>query len=189
VRVGFSRSVRRPVTVDVLRHAKGRRATGIRRVKRFRDRTRSFTWRARGVGAGYYTVRLRLRLPGGAVDERRAVLQRTPRRFERRPASVRRPDCRGLAAFRLGSPVFGGTTRRALAIAYRLTSAARVRVDLVRRGRIVRRLAAPRTIPGGRTQRLRVRPRGLRRASYAIRLTVRRPGANVRRVALHARGL
>jgi hypothetical protein len=190
LRVRLSRRVRRPVTVSVLRHSAGRRVLRrTKRVARFRGRTRSFTWRARGTGRGYYTVRLRMRLGGGRVDERRIVLERRRGRFVRRPASVRRPDCRLLSAFRLGAPVFGGTGARRLAVRYRLVPSARVRVDVLRGRRVVRRLARSRRAPAGRTRRLALRPRGLARGTYRVRLTIRRAGATPRRVSLRARRL
>jgi hypothetical protein len=189
VRVAFSRRARRPVTVDVIRHSSGRRAHGPRRVKRFRGRSRGVVWAARGARDGYYTVRLRLRLANGRVDTRRFVLERRNGRFARRPASVKRPDCRVLTAFSLSAPVFGGTTGRRLGVSYRLRSAARVRVDLLRGRKAVRRLAGTRRVAAGRTVRLRVRPRGLRAARHRVRLTIRRPGEAVRRVKLSAQRL
>jgi hypothetical protein len=189
VRVRLARGDRRPVRVYVLRHSVGRRVIGARVVKRFRARTRSFTWRARGVRPGYYTVRLRMRLAGGAVDERRVVLERRDGRFRRRPASVRRPDCRLLAAFRLSAPVFGGTTGRRLVVRYRLARSARVRVDVLRGRRVVKRLVRSRRVAAGRTRRATLRPRGLARATYRVRLTIRRARAAPRRVTLAARRL
>jgi hypothetical protein len=189
VRITFTRRARRSVRVDVLRHSRGATVLGARRVKRFAARSRSFTWTGGGAGPGYYTVRLRMRLAGGAVDERRFVLERRGRRFVRRPAYVRRPDCAAVAAFRLNAPVFGGTTGRRLRIVYRLTRAARVRVDLMRGGRRVRRLARTQRVRAGRTVRLAVRPRGLPRGTYRVRLTIRRGGARTRRPALTARRL
>jgi hypothetical protein len=57
------------------------------------------------------------------------------------------------------------------------------------RGKVVRRLAKLRMVRAGRTKVLTVRPRGLRRGAYRVRLTIQRPGAKPRRVALTARKL
>jgi hypothetical protein len=193
VRVTFSRRLARRVTVDVLRHSRGRRVLGIRRVARFTKRTRSFTWRARGRAAarrGYFTVRLRMRLPDGGVDERRTVLERVRGgRFVRRPPSVRRSPCRVFTRFKVHAPVFGGTDRRRLVVHYALARTASTRVDLVRGRRVVRRLAGARRVRAGRLRTLRVAPRGLDRGRYRVRLTIRRAGARAQSVTLAARRL
>ena len=96
LRVRFARRASRPVTVDVFRNSRGRRVLGNRRVARFTKRKRSFTWKARGAGAGIYTVRLR---SGG--DVRRFVLARRGGRFHRRPrlrAAARLRDAARLPA-------------------------------------------------------------------------------------------
>ena len=193
VRVTFSRRLARRVTVDVLRHSRGGRALGIRRVARFTRRARSFTWRARGAaaaGRGLFTVRLRMRLPGGGVDERRAVLERVRGgRFVRRPASVKRSSCRVFTRFFLDAPAFGGTTARPLRVRYALARTARTRVELLRGRRVVRRLAGTKRVRAGRLQTVRVRPRTLTRGRYRVRLTIRRAGARAQSVALSARKL
>jgi len=45
------------VKVDVFRQSKGRSITRLKRVKAFRGRKRSFTWKARGLRNGHYVVR------------------------------------------------------------------------------------------------------------------------------------
>jgi hypothetical protein len=193
VRVTFSRRLARRVTVDVLRHSRGGRALGIRRVARFSRRSRSFTWRGRGAaaaGRGVFTVRLRMRLPGGGVDERRAVLERVRGgRFVRRPASVRRSSCRVFTRFLLNAPVFGGSTARALRVRYALARTARTRVDVLRGRRVVRRLAGLERVRAGRLQTLRLRPGALADGRYRVRLTIRRAGARAQTVTLSARKL
>jgi hypothetical protein len=193
VRIAFRRRVARRVTVDILRHSRGGRVLGARRIARFAERRRSFTWRARGAaaaGRGFFTVRLRMKLPGGAVDERRAVLERVRGgRFVKRPASVRRSSCRVFTRFVLGAPVFGGTTGRRQTVRYALARTARTRVELLRGRRVVRRLAGTRRVRAGRLQRLRVRPAGLRDGRYRVRLTIVRAGARTQRVTLATRKL
>ena len=124
-----------------------------------------------------------------AVDERRVVLQRRGGRFVRRRAYVKRVDCRVLSRFALSGPVFGGRTLRRLAVRYRLARGARARVDLLRRGHVVRRLSRLRRVPAGRTRTIRVRPRTLARGAYRVRLTVRSGGGKARRMTLTARRL
>ena len=194
LRVTFSRALRRRVTVDVLRHSRGARVLRtLRRVKRFSGRSRSFTWTGRGGRAkapGYFTVRLRMRLPGGGVDERRVVLERRRGgRFVRRPASVRRSSCRLFTRFVLRSPVFGGTARRRQSVHYALARTARTRVDLLRGQRVVRRLQRTRRVRAGRARAVTVRPGSLPRGTYRVRLTIRRSGARARSVTLVTRRL
>ena len=179
VRIAFSRALRRKVTVDVLRHSRGSRVIGARRVKRFaRPRAVVHLERARGGRArGYFTVRLRMRLPGGGVDERRVVLERVRGgRFAKRPAAVRRSSCRVFTRFVLGSPVFGGTSLRKLSVRYALARSARTRVELIRGRRVIRTLAKTRTVRAGRLRTLALRPRTVPRGKYRVRLVIRRRG-------------
>ena len=193
VRIAFSRRVARRVTVDVLRHSRGGRVLGAKRIARFAKRRRSFTWRARGAaaaGRGYFTVRARMKLPGGAVDERRAVLERVRGgRFAKRPASVRRSSCRVFTRFALGAPVFGGRTSRRQTVRYALARTARTRVELLRGRRVVRRLAGARRVRAGRLRTVRLRPRGLRDGRYRVRLTILHGDARAQRVTLTTRKL
>ena len=85
--------------------------------------------------------------------------------------------------------MFGGTTRRPLRVGYRVARTARVRADLVRGGKVVRRLSRSRRVAAGRARVLRVRARGVKRGAYRVRLTIRRAGAKTRRIALTARRL
>jgi hypothetical protein len=189
LRVAFSRRVARPVTVEVFRNSRGRRVLGNRRVARFTGRTRSFTWRARGrrIGDGVYTVRLRIRV-GGRTDVRRHVVERRRGRFRARGGFERRRTCAALPFFRAPLPVFGGTNRRALSLSYRLNTARRVRVTVLRGGRTVRRFK-PRARRAGRTYRLRIPARRLRRGSYRVRLTHSRPRTRTQRYTINVQRL
>ena len=113
LRVAFSRALRRKVTVDVLRHSRGRRVLGARRVKRFAGRARSFTWDGRGRRAG------RGLLHGAAAHAPpRRRRGRAARRARARAAGASPCARRPCAAPRAGCsrascsarPVFGGTT-------------------------------------------------------------------------------
>jgi hypothetical protein len=164
--------------VDVFRQSRGRRVTGELRVARFRGRSGSFVWRGRGrrVGDGVYLVRFTKRLGGGRVDVRRLVLERRRGRWRRLPDYYRRVSCGRLSSFKLSRPVFGGTTRRPLGIAFRLSTRARVSVVVMRGGKVVKRFGTS-TRAARRTHRLRLPAKGLRRGAYRVVLRVRPAGA------------
>ena len=166
--------------IDIFRNSRGRRVVGQRRVKRV-TRRRAFSWTARA--AGVYTVRIR-----AAGDVRRFVVERRGGRWHRRRAFARRPGCGTLRAFALGLPVFGGTTRRKLAVSYRLGARRTARVSVVRGKRVVRRYKAH-SRRAGRTFRMKIRPRGLRRGTYRVRLRLSRKGTKTRRFTLTAKRL
>lgn len=170
LRLGFVRAVRRPVKVDIFRQSVGRQVIGNRLVARFRRRTGSFNWvPGRRLGDGTYFARLVMRLPNGRVDVRRVVLRRTGGRFVPRPAHYRARRCDLLASFKLERPVFGGRDSRPLGISYTVRRSARVFVEVVRSGRVVRRFAVQ-TRRANVTHRLRLRPEGLARGDYQVRL-------------------
>jgi hypothetical protein len=158
------------VDVDVFKTSRGRRVVGPLLVARFRDRSRSFTWdgkanrKRRTVGDGYYFVRYSV---GG--DVRRVTLRRRHGRWTRRPTFHRVRSCRVLQLFKLRRPAFGGTTRRNLGIAYRLTEAGTVTVQVLRGKKVVKRYRA-RQVPAGRVVRLNLAADPLRRGDYRVRL-------------------
>jgi hypothetical protein len=178
--------------VDVFRQSRGRRVTGELRVARFRGRSGSFVWRGRGrgrrVGNGVYIVRFTKRLAGGRVDVRRMVLERRRGRWHRLPDYYRRVSCGRLSSFKLTRPVFGGTTRRPLGIAFRVSSPSRVSVSVLRGRRVVKRFRT-RTRAARRTHRLRLTPRGLRRGPYRVVLRVRPRGGTPLTATLTSRRL
>lgn len=184
LRFAFRRRVSRPVTVDVFQISRGRRILGERLVARFADRKRAFTWdgrsnrRGRRVRDGVYYVRYRIATPGGPPDVRRIALRRSRGRFSRRPSFYRRASCGLLRSFRLERPVFGGRTNRALGIAYRLGSRARVRVTVLRGRRVVRRYPT-RTRAANDTVRLRFDSERRPRGDYRVRVRAEREGRAV----------
>ncbi len=190
VSVTFSRKVSGRVTVDVFRHSAGRRVLGNRRVARFTRRTRSFTWSGRGrrVGDGVYSVRLTLPLDAKRKDVRRIVLERVHGRFRARPSAYRRESCGTLSSFKLDLPVFGGSSRRSLGVAYRLGTAARVHLTLLRGTRVVRTYLT-RWRLAGRTYRQSILSRKLRRGTYRVRVVVTRPGGAATTATLSAKRL
>ena len=166
----FSFARRRPgaVVVDVFRAATTRRVTAIKRVKRFRGRTRSFTWRGGGVASGTYFTRVALRSGGRRTDVRRAAFERRGGAFATRRAFARRDGCGAIRAFKLERPVFGGPSRP-LSLSFRLARRGRAVVDVLRGRKVVKRVSR-RMRTGQRTYRLRVSARGLKRGEYRIRL-------------------
>jgi hypothetical protein len=135
-------------------------------------------WSGRGrraaTGDGTYVVRARIRTPGGRIDERRVALRRSGGRFKAARSFDRRASCGLLSSFKLERPVFGGRSNRALSIAFRLSSPARVRVEVLRNGRVVRRFAESGR-RAGITHRLRLASERLRRGNYVVRLTATAP--------------
>lgn len=170
VRFAFTRRGAGRVTVEVFRVSQSGRVVAATRVARFTDRPASFTWSGRGrrVGDGIYLVRYVAR----GAETRRFALRRSRGRFSVRPAFQRADACGAIRTFKLERPAFGGRTLRPLGISYRLNRPARVTVTLLRGTRAVRRLRAAQD-GAGRTVRLRLPARGLRRGDYRVRLSVR----------------
>jgi hypothetical protein len=168
-----ARAQSRRFDVAVFAQSAGRRVLGNRLVARFRSRSGSFRWSGRGerVADGAYVVRFTMRLAGGRVDVRRAVLRRFRGRFRVAPAYYRRLSCGNLSLFKLASPVFGGTARRSLGVAYRVQKPSQVAVTLLRGTRVVRRYPAT-TRAARTTYRLRIPATRLRRGTYRVRITV-----------------
>jgi hypothetical protein len=177
VRLGFTRSRRVPVDVDVFQESRGRRDIAERLVASFRRRSSSVTWngkanrRGRRVGDGYYLVRYRAPLPGGGFDVRRVALRRSGGRFFTRPAFDRRESCGLLLSYKLERPVFGGPRNGSIGISYRVASPATVRVTVLRGRRVVRRYA-PRFIENEELNRLRFDSERRPRGDYRVQIEV-----------------
>jgi hypothetical protein len=176
--------------VDVFRQSRGRRVTGELRVARFRGKPASFVWSGRGrrVGDGVYIVRFTKRLASGRVDSRRIVLERRHGKWRRRPDYYRRVSCGRLSSFKLSRPVFGGTTRRRLGIAFRVSAPSRVSLSVLRGRRVVKRFRTT-TRAAHRTHRLRLSPKGLRRGAYRVAIRVRPRGGKPLAASLTSRKL
>jgi hypothetical protein len=175
-RLSFAFDATAPVTIDVFRQSRGR-SIGTRLVKRFRGASGAIAWngrdrRGRPLRSGTYMVRFTARTASGAADRRRFALVLRKGRFRRAPAFARTDSCALLRTFKLLRPVFGGRSRRALGVAFRLGEDAQVSVAVRRGMRTVRRFAA-RSYTAGTTHRVRVPARRLRRGLYAVRITVR----------------
>lgn len=92
-------------------------------------------------------------------------------------------------SFAADTPVFGGRRNKALVVRYRLKQRSSVDLRLMRGNRTVRRLVRNRSRVGGRTHRVNVRPRGLRRGLYTLRLVVRTNDGRRQTLRIRARRL
>jgi hypothetical protein len=160
VKLTFRRRRAGAVKIEVFQVSQGRRIIEERRVARFR---RPATWRGR-VRDGYYFVRFTM----AGRDVRRIVLRKQDGRFRRVARHHRRGDCELLRSYKLERPVFGGRQGTPLRVAFRLTRAARVRLELLRGRRVVARRTSD--AAANRTVRVVLRPRA--RGVYRVRIAV-----------------
>jgi hypothetical protein len=181
VRFRFTRKAKRGgATIEVFQSSTGRRILG-RRIARFRNRKRSFTWSARGARDGYLFARFR-----AGKDVRTSTLRRHSGRFARGKGFSRRASCTTLARFELTRPVFGGRGNRALRISYRVGTRAKVSV-VVRRGKKVVRRFRARSVAASRTVRLRFASK--KRGRHRVQITVRPQRGVTTRASLYAQRL
>jgi hypothetical protein len=97
LRIEFTRTTSNRVTVDVFQTSTRRRVFAqVERVKRFRNRSRSFTWdEARRLADGVYFVRFRTLDSQRRVDSRRVVVERRNGRFAKRGSFYLKERCGG----------------------------------------------------------------------------------------------
>jgi hypothetical protein len=101
LRISFSKKTRNAVNVEIFQTSKGRRIVNNKRVARFRNRQRSFTWNGRKtsgrkarVARGVYFVRFRVTDDARKVDTRRVVVaKRANGRFYKRGKYVLENTC------------------------------------------------------------------------------------------------
>jgi photosystem II stability/assembly factor-like uncharacterized protein len=188
LRFAVERAVEAPFRVDVYRSTRGRKVTPQRRVAKFRNKTKSFTWAGKGkkIGNGIYFARVLL--DAGAIhDARRPAFVRSNGRFKRRRPFYALAQCKLLQVARLRRPAFGGTNGVKLGITARLTEPGSVRF-VVKRGRKTVAKKRVASAGAGAAQRLRVKPKGLKRGEY--RVTIRaKSGKATETVTLAARRL
>jgi hypothetical protein len=173
LRLAFTAVSGRPsARVDLFEQTVGRFVGGRRRIG-LGSRAGAFTWpgRAPGLHDGWWSARLQVRAGNRQLDTRRVGLRRVGGRWRLTPPYYRTSACGLVRYLSLNRPVFGGSRGRALWIGFRLGAAARVRVDVLRGRRLVRRFAA-RTLAAGATGRRRVSAAGLPAGLYTVRLTV-----------------
>jgi hypothetical protein len=178
LRFAFGRRVPRRATVDVFQASRGSRVIGNRRVKLFKGRRSSFTWNGRRARDGILFARFRVQVAKGVTDVRRVTLRRRGGRFTLGRPFYRRVSCGLLTEYKLRSPVFGGRRARAARLAFRVSSPARVSVQVRRGGKVVRRFKARRRA-AHRTFRLKVGARSLPRGTYRFRISARRGSRTV----------
>jgi hypothetical protein len=175
LRVDFRRQGRAPVRVDLLRETIGRRLVRRKRVHGFGLRSSGFRFAGRRLRLrnGHYVLRFRTRTASGRTDTRLIALVRRGGRFRLRPAVADRRTCALLDSFSLRRSVFGGRRRAPLVMRVRVSEEASVKVEVRRRGRLVKRFAT-RLLAPGRTHSLRLRSR--RRGDHRVTLTAAGPG-------------
>ena len=184
VRLEFSKRVSQRVNVDVFQVAVGRKVIGERLVARFRGKNRSFTWNGRSkrkrVRPGYFFARYSIKLPNGTPTSaaRSSASRAGASRRGRTSTAATAAGC--CAPTSSSAPTFGGSTRRPLRAAFRLTRASTVRVEVLRGTQVVKTLVKSRRFAAGRTHRATLTARGLRKGDYKVRITVRRAGAGRR---------
>ena len=87
---------------------------------------------------------------------------------------ARRVKVRGpLRSFRTACPSFGASK---LTVTFRLKKGARVRVDLLRGTKVVKRVLKLRTRKASRTYTLKLAPKGIKAGNYTLRLRATRAG-------------
>jgi hypothetical protein len=194
LRFAFAARPRGVVDVAVRQVSAGRGLLASRPVARFARRG-SFAWDGRPTaggrraGDGFYVVTLRRRGAAGGRDVRRFAFERRGGRFVRRGRFAAPRSCSVLARFELDRPVFGGRRSAPLTVRYRLRERAAVSVVLRRGARRPEVTTMFKPTRAGRTQSLRISPRGRPRGTYTVQLRVRRPGADLVRRTLSARRL
>jgi hypothetical protein len=180
-RLGFAFRADAPVTIDLFQHARGRRVTGERLIRRFRDVDGTVRWNGRdsngrALSDGHFVVRFAAETAAGTVYAKRIALKRRGGRFTKLPRYERQDGCGLLRRFKLFRPVFGGRTSRPLAISFRLANDARAGIAVRRAGgRVVKRFAE-RQYVGGIVHRRRINAelaRRLARGRYKVTITVR----------------
>ncbi|MEA2479190.1 MAG: hypothetical protein QOJ07_1112 [Thermoleophilaceae bacterium] len=194
LRIAFERRSTNPVTVDVFASAAGRHVTKRdQAVAHFANRRSSFTWngrankRGRKVVDGYYFVRIQTRDAASRLDVRRVTLRRRHGRWTRVRGFYGGASCGLLQAAKLSRPVFGGTTKRPIVVAFKVAKRSAVTIELLRGRKVVRRIAV-RAAGAGRTTRRGVSARGLRAAAYTFRIKAT-SGAETDSATLSARRL
>jgi hypothetical protein len=172
-----------PVSVSVRLAARGRRVIGSRTVRRFRAGRAPALWRPRRLADGLYVVRFTAPARAGSGNPRHVAVAQRAGRFHALPAIERSRPCGAIRLLRVRRPAFGGRRAAPLRASFRLGAAGPATLVLMRGGRVVRRLRSG-PVAAGRAVRVTVRPRGLARGAYQLRLT-----AGSARAAVGARRL
>lgn len=94
-----------------------------------------------------------------------------------------------VSSFQLSRPVFGGRKGRSLVVRYRLKQAGTAELRLMRGKKTVKRLMRTRSRQAGRTYKLTVKPKGLARRRYTVRLVVKTSDGRRQTLKLSSRRL
>ena len=175
-RVRFRFAAANSVKATVFRQATGRRIAR-RKVKTFRNRERAFTWKPRRARNGFYDVRFKTTAPNGSKDVRHLAVRRRNGKFFNLPAFDRRATCSLVKYYTLGRSVFGGRKRKPLRVKFQLAESADVRIQVKRRGKVVRRVKAKSYPKGKSGVKIKLR-RKAKRGPYRITLKAERPGSS-----------
>ena len=171
LRFAVQRRVKARFTADVLRVATAKRMVRLKRVARFKRRTGSFTWKAKGVKPGVYIAKVSVPV-GAGRDVRRSALVRTDgRRFQRRP-QFERVACGLMRRAQLRRPAFGGSGRAPLRTTVLTASPAKVTVVATQGGKPLKRWSLKTKAGAKRTVKLpaaKARPGDVR-----VRVTAKR---------------
>ena len=173
-RVRFSFTAADSVNATIFRRSTGRRIAR-RKVKRFRDRERAFTWKPRRARNGFYDVRFKTTAPNGRRDVRHLSVRRRNGKFFNLPAFDRRATCSLVEYASLRRSVFGGRKRKPLRARFKLAQPASVEIEVRRRnGKLVRRVE--KSYPRGKSG-VKIRlGRKAKRGAYRITLNAQRSG-------------
>jgi phosphatidylinositol-3-phosphatase len=159
-----------PVAISIRLTARGRRVLGPRTVRRFRTGHAPAVWRPRRLADGLYVVRFAVSARAGGGNVRHIAVARRAGRFHALPAIERLRTCGAIRLLRVRRPAFGGRGAAPLRASFRLGAAGAARLELLRGGRVVRRLRSGR-VGAGRAVHVSVSSSGLARGSYRLRLT------------------
>ena len=188
-----NRREKRPFTVDVFQQTAGRKVIGNRLVARFKNKKKTFSWdgtdrKGRRLGTGNYFVRFTMKTASGARDTRRATLKYTGR-FRNAPDFYQRVDCGAFKSLKLSSSAFGGTTNKALGLAYRLAIPVKDVTIQFKLGKKVIKKFTGKGDPD-RTFRFKIPATAAKRGkTVQVVITANRPGAASPRITLAANRL
>jgi len=185
LRFDLQRNTAQPAKIAVYRASNGRKALAPKKVASFQV-NESFTWKGKkGLTKGDYFVQVETVQTNGQLDRRSFAFKRTGSKFKRAKPFARNDSCQLISLFRLGAPVFGG--KRPLRIGFALTQPGKVTVKVLRGSKTVKTLRRNVT-KANRAVRMTLKPGGLRRGEYKIRITAQ-SGSGKQTSTLFARKL
>jgi hypothetical protein len=167
-------------SAQIFQLSSGSKIVKKRRVARLSAASGEKTWAGKTPGGkavknGFYLVRI---TTGGKT--RQLVFQRRGGRFIARPDFQTGSSCKVLRSFQLRSPVFGGRKRVGAAVTFRFTQPmSEVHVDALRGGKKLAKRITRKKVAAGKTYKVTIPARGLKKGLYRIRITGIRGGKPV----------